>query len=233
MSLLKILKESFEMLVKRPQLFVPRIFSAALSSLALIGWITGYIGTINLLAFFPLITVIGAFTPVMVSSMVRNDGKNLLERGFKESLELWRPILGFTFLTIFLGFLTAIPSWIGFAAFYITGEIFFLALGVLLSFLLVAAIGFVFYFVPITILEEGNLFSSLKGSIHTSGKNGKDVMALTLFSLAVLGASSLATGQLRDFGLSVFFLGRMFSSIVGTYLIVVSPKYYLEEKHGS
>jgi hypothetical protein len=41
------------------------------------------------------------------------------------------------------------------------------------------------------------------------------------------------TGRLRDLGLSMFFAGRMISSIVGTYLIVVSPKYYLEEKYGS
>jgi membrane-anchored glycerophosphoryl diester phosphodiesterase (GDPDase) len=234
MSLLKILRESFEMLLERPQLFVPRLFSATLSSLAVIGWVTGNLGSLLFLAFFPLITVLGAFTPIIVSSMVKAEqDKNLLRKGFSEALNLWKPILGFALLTIVLGFLASIPASIGVAASYITGNIVYAAVGVSLALLITLLIAFSIYFVPITLLENKGIIESFRESMNTSRDNRKEVLALTFFSFAVLLVSSLVTGRLRDLGLSMFFAGRMISSIVGTYLIVVSPKYYLEEKYGS
>jgi hypothetical protein len=42
--------------------------------------------------------------------------------------------------------------------------------------------------------------------------------------------SSYFTGWLRDIGLIVFAAGRMVSAVVGTYILVVSPQYYLEKE---
>jgi hypothetical protein len=231
MSLYKILKSSFEMLLERPQIFVPRILSASISSLALIGWILGYLGSIQFLVLFPLITVLGAFTPVIVSSMVKAAGDaRLLKKGFEEALHLWKPIFGFAFITMILGFLASLPISVGLAATYFTGEIIYLAIGGSIGLLITLFIAFSIYFVPITILENKGIVDSFKDSFRTSSRNRKDVMLLTLFSVIVLGASSLTTGQLRNIGLSMFFLGRIISSIVGTYLIVVSPNYYLKRE---
>lgn len=229
-NLADILRDSFEMLLDRPQLFAPRIFSSSLSSLVIVGWAVGQLGTLQFLALFPFITVIGSFTPVIVSSMVKNrEDEKPLKTGFKDSLHLWKPVLGFTVVTILLGFVNSIPLAAGLTATYMTGEIMFLVAGLFISLLMLLTIAFSFYFVPITLLETGNLFGSIKDSVNTSRNNRREVTLLMVFSLIVLTASSLTTGQLRNFGLAIFFLGRMISSIVGTYLIVISPHYYLKQ----
>jgi len=231
-NLRKVLKESFSMLFDRPQLFVPRLFSASISSLAVIGWVAGVISEIEFLMFFPVIAILGAFTPVMVSSMVRNDENgNILKKGFNDSLSLWKPIIGLMGFTVFLAFVNSIPLSLGLMAASITGNMVYLVLGSSISILFLLIISFGLYFVPISIIENKSFFESLNEGFSASNRNRTEVVVLIVFSLAVLGASSLVTGYLRDIGLAVFFLGRMASSIVGTYLLVVSPKYYLEEKY--
>lgn len=228
-NLLKILNKSFEMLFDRPQLFVPRLLSASISSILIIGWAAGTITEIQFLAAFPLVAVIGAFTPVMVSSMVKNEAGNILKKGFDDALSLWKSIAGLTVFTIFLAFLNSLPLSIGIMATYLTGEIIYTAIGGTISLAILLCISFGLYFVPISIVENRSFLKSLQDGVSTSKRNRNEVITLTLFSLAVLAASSLVTGHLRDIGFIVFFLGRMASSIVGTYLLVISPNYYLEE----
>jgi membrane-anchored glycerophosphoryl diester phosphodiesterase (GDPDase) len=225
---LEVLRQSFRMLLDRPKIFVPKLVSAVFSSAVLIGWVSGFIGSLGFLIFFPFVVVAGAFTPVIVSAMVKKqDERKLLVYGIKQSLRKWKTVMGFALLTFFLAFLASIPASLGLFASLVTGNIVFLAAGAIISLVAVFASGFIFYFIPITVLEEKNLFESLRVSFKTSKSHSREVMLLLLFSFLVLAASSLATGWLRSFGFLVFFTGRIVSSVIGTYLIVVSPQYYL------
>ena len=226
-----VLKESFEMLFEKPKLFVPRLFSASVSSLMIIGWFTGFLTTTQFLASFPIVAVIGAFTPVIVSSMVEEkEEKNALKKAFTDSLQLWKQVLGLTLLTMFLAFLNSLPLSLGLIITYITGNSLYLFAGGLISLLILLGISFGLYFVPISLVKDRELFVGLQNAFSTSNRNRREVFTLTLFSLAILLASSTVTGRLRDIGFTVFFLGRMVSSVVGTYLLIVSPHFYLSQE---
>jgi hypothetical protein len=219
------------MLRERPVLFVPRLVSTGLSTSLIVAWFSGWLGSFLFIAFFPLLAVLGAFTPVMVSSMVeKEDRENLLRHGLYESLSLWPQIAGLTLLTAFLAFLNSLPLTLGMLATYVTGNIVYAATGIALSLVFLLGVSFGLYFVPISLVADGDFFKSLRSSFNASNNNRKEVVALTLFSLAVLVASSYVTGWLKDIGLLVFSVGRMVSAVVGTYLLVISPQYYLENE---
>jgi len=227
-ELRKIFRESFEMLFERPQLFLPRLVSTGVSSILIIGFIAGWVNYAQFLLSFPLVAILGAFTPVMVSSMVKNEGGNVLKKGFRDAANLWKSVAGLMLFTLFLAFVNSLPLSLGLMAYYITGNIIFPIIGGIISLIILLTISFGLYFVPISIIENRSFLQSLEDGFSTSKENSREVVLLTLFSLAVLAASSLVTGYLRDIGFAVFFLGRITSAIIGTYLLVISPKYYLE-----
>lgn len=232
-ELARIFNSSFEMLLERPTLFIPRLVSTGLSTALIVAWFSGWLGSLLFILAFPLIAVIGAFTPVMVSSMVeKEDRENLLKHGLYESISLWKQIVGLTLFTLFLAFANSLPIALGMIASYITGNIVYAAIGMALSLVILLAVSFGLYFVPISIVRKKNFFQSLQSSFNTSNSNRKEVIVLTLFSIVVLVASSYFTGWLKDIGLLIFSTGRMVSAIVGTYLLVVSPQYYLEKEDG-
>jgi hypothetical protein len=229
MSLFGVLRSSFELLFERPELFVPRLFSSLLTSFLLVSWILGWIDVLILMGFMPLVTLVGAFTPVMVSSMVeKKEAENgLLWKGLKESLALWKEVLGFTVLTFVLAFVNSLPLSIGLSFSLVTGNFVYAVLGGAMSFLMLLGISWGFYFVPISLVKEKKFFEGVENALGASSRNRKEVLILIIFSLAVLGAASLTTGYLRDIGIAIFLIGRVASSIVGTYVLVISPNYYL------
>lgn len=232
MSLFQILKDSFELLADRPKLFVPRFISTLTSSTLLVLWITGYISTVLFAALFPLTAVLGIFTPLIVSSMVEKKSKErLLTKGFKEALDLWKQVLLLSLITLVLAFVNSLPLSFGLVATMITRNILFLILGSSLSLAMLFAVSWGIYFMPISMIKEHNFSKAVKNALNTSSENNKEVVVLTLFSLAVLGAASFTTGYLRDIGILVFLIGRILSSIVGTYILVISPNYYLQQRH--
>lgn len=230
MKLAEILIDSFKMLFTRPVLFAPRLLSSALSSLLLIFFVARYIGITELLIAFPVIAILGAFTPVIVASMVEKEKeKEILQKGIKDALNLWKPVIGFTLITIVLAFFASLPLSLGMTAFILTANYLYLLIGLGISLLILLAMSYTFYFVPISLVEEEKLFNGMKNAFGTSNQNSKEVLILTLFSFAIFVAASLTTGILRDIGLAVFFFGRLGSSVISTYLLVISPNYYLSE----
>ena len=229
MELAETLYESFLMMLERPQLFIPRLVSTVLGSVLIIGWITEMVSTKLFFLLVPIDLIIASFAPVMVASMVKQENrKDILMKGFRETLGHWKPVIGLAAITLLLSFITALPLGIGASAYLITDKLIYALIGGILSLTIVFAVAFGLYFVPITIIESGRLSKSLSNSFKTSSKNRAEVTALVLFSLAVLVFSSMMTGILRDIGLAVFFTGRVISSVVGTYILVISPNYYLK-----
>ncbi|MFB6158802.1 MAG: hypothetical protein ABEJ95_04030 [Candidatus Nanohalobium sp.] len=155
------------------------------------------------------------------------DNGSSVRGAFRDSLKLWRSLLGLTALTVLLAFLNSLPFSLGLTAYLSTGDSFWVLLGGGVSLVSLVAIGFALYFVPVTLLKKKDLMESLQDSFSVSRRNRGEVLGLTVFSILVLSAASLTTGYLRDLGLAVFYIGRVVSSVVGTYVLVVSPSYYL------
>ena len=231
MKITKILRDSLRMLSERPELFIPRIISSGLSSVLIVLWMIGWLGTFAFMTLTPILAILGSFTLVMVSSMVeKEEDEMLLSKGLHESLGLWKQVLGFTGLTMIIAFINSLALSIGLVATLTTGEVLYAGIGAAITLLFLIAASFGLYFMPISLIKERKLFKSVDSAVETSNRNRKEVIILILFSLAVLGISSVTTGYLRDIGLTLFFAGRMISSVVGTYLLVISPKYYLSER---
>lgn len=228
-----ILRSSFKMLLDRPQLFVPRLVSASFSS-ALFAYILldGIVlaDAYVMLAGLPALIVLGVFTPVMTAAMVRiKDGKKLLMRGFSEALENWKGMLALIALSTGILLLTGIIYTVGLGAAIITESIALLIVVLMLNVLIALVAGFYLYFTPIAILDDRGARESLRKAFNSSNRNRKEVSLLMLFSFTLLLLSSTVSGTLRTLGITAFVLGRLSSSVTGTYLLVISPNYYLQE----
>jgi hypothetical protein len=124
--------------------------------------------------------------------------------------------------------ISLIPFYAGVAALVIYGAILPAVIGGLLSAVMVLAVVYGIYFLPVTLIDN-NLGKSFRESFSTSRNNSREVTALLMFSLALLGLAAFTTGSIRNLGIAGFIFGRAISSIISTYTVIISPKYYLEE----
>jgi hypothetical protein len=138
-------------------------------------------------------------------------------------------VLGSTLAFFLAGALTAVPTVAGLLIFQATSSYTALALGLLLSIAAVLLTGFASYFLPITLIRNG-VVDGFRESASFSSSNRNEVTALIVFSFLLFGVSAASSGVMQTLGTIGFILGRLTSAVVGTYLIVVSPKYYLEKE---
>ncbi|MFB6144280.1 MAG: hypothetical protein ABEJ98_03120 [Candidatus Nanohaloarchaea archaeon] len=224
----RVLRESFRLLVEEPRLFVPKLISATLSSLWMLGLISGRIPYLYAVAALPAIGFIGVFVSVMVASMVKSRGDEVLVNGFRDTLQRWRSVAVATGAVLFTGFVVSLPFSLGLYSYLIQGSTVFLLAGSAVTLLLLLVFSFAAYFLPIGLYEKKGFLDGLRSSVTVSAGNARDVSALTLFSFAMLGVAAVAGSGLEVLGAAGFLIGRLTSSVVGTYLFVVSPSYYLE-----
>lgn len=226
-----VLVESFRMMFDRPVLFIPRLVSTGFSSTVFILLAMGMISQVQFLLFFPVILLLGGFVPVIVSSMVEHDGEDLLMSSIRESLGLWRQVFGLIALILVISLVNSVPLSLGILGYILTQNIIYPVVGGFLSLVILIAVTFGLYFVPISIIKRDNLFQSLEEGLNKSRQNSKEVMALTLFSIAIFVISALLeSGNPKKIGFIVFFLGRITSAVVATYLLIISPKFYLKQE---
>ncbi len=226
----EILLKSFQLLWKEPRLFLPKLVSTFLSSIWILGSISGQLTTFQMLISFPLILVIGVFVSLMVASMVKNrESKSILKDGFLEASKSWKAIIPTAVFFLITGFVVVIPLGIGLTYFIQFGNILALVVGSALSLLLVLGISFLSYFLPITLLEKGSFASGFKKSMQSSRKSSRTVVILTLFSMILLLLAFASSKYLQALGYVGFLVGRLLATTVNTYLFVISPSYYLEQ----
>lgn len=226
MSLGSILRKSMHELRERPVYFIPRLISTSISSV----WFLYMIQKPDIQTYLltaPLIILMGLFVPVMVAYMVENDAG--LAEGFQATLKRTDKILGSTLAFFLAGAVTAVPTVAGLLVYQISGSYTALALGLLLSIAAVLVTGFASYFLPITLIRNG-VIDGFRESASFSSENRKEVTALIVFSFLLFGVSAASSGVMQALGTIGFILGRLTSAVVATYLIVVSPKYYLEKE---
>lgn len=239
MNLYRILVESFQLLKDEPRFFVPRLFSTCISTIWFILVFDNYVlnlaslqlSRLELAAYLvsgPFIAFLGVFVSIMLAYMVDN-GPNLTE-GFFYTINRFKSLLGVTLGIMLLGFLVSIPLFAGFILYPVLGIQFLLATAAF-SFLLFAASAFAIYFLPIAVVENSNVFASLKDSIRSSRRNSREVAAMLVLSLLLLAVAGIAQGALQTLGYIAFALSRFLSALTTTYLFVVSPKMYIYSKN--
>ncbi|MFB6144992.1 MAG: hypothetical protein ABEJ99_00630 [Candidatus Nanohaloarchaea archaeon] len=225
----KVLVDSFRMLYRRPKIFAPKIVSMAMSSTLLILFLSSRIDYFTMLVLLPILGMVGLFASVMVAYMVKEEGQdNILKNSFYAALSRWKPAAAVSIVILVIGFVTAIP--LTFALFYYaeTGSVLAVTVGVVIAVAAVLLAGFASYFLPITLLEENSLKGSILDSFRTSRENSKEVTLLLLVSLILLGVAFASDSYLQVLGYAGFIVGRVISTVVNTYLFVVSPTFYLE-----
>lgn len=237
MNIINVLLDSLKLLKRRPQLFLPKMTSALISS----AWIIVLFNMLQsrqlqqLLNYYtvttPLIILLGVFVPLMTAEMIRDrDRKNLLKFSFMKTLENWKKVIGVTFLMFMILFATSMPAIIGMIGMQLTGTLSLGVLGIAVSFLMIIGLSFLIYFLPISVLSENSLIEGVQSSMNTSMKNRREVAVLMVFSFGLFLIAFASQGATRNLGFAAFIFGRLLSATVTTYTFVISPNYYLKEK---
>lgn len=230
----KVLRESFRLLLDRPKLFVPKVFSTVTASLFLVGILSRArsLSGVETSVLVPamlggvfLLTMIGVYSSMMLSHMVK-EGSSLIE-SFSGVGDKAVNVLGATLAILGFGVVIWLVTALGYALFYITGEIIITYFIVISLLLMTLGFSYVSYFLPVTLLE-GGVISAIGSSYETSRENKGVVTALLVFSLVLLALAISSTGYLEKLGYAGFVAGRLVSTVVNTYIFTVSPAYYLE-----
>lgn len=229
-SIINVLTDSFQLLRERPRFFVPKLVSTFMGAL----WAIGLFSQTGPLYVYGLtglpLAAVSLFVSVMLASMVESrESGTVLRDGFQGALSRWREIV-LSFLAFMLvGLLMYVPFAAGFATYYLTGELVFLAAGVFLSLVMLLGLSFLSYFFPISLLEKGSVLEGFRGSASTSLGNSWEVISLTLLSFVLLAVAAVTPDAgMATLGYVGFFVIRMVSGVVTTYIFVVSPNYYLQ-----
>lgn len=237
MNIINVLLDSLKLLKKRPQLFLPKLSSALISSLwTIFLFILFQQRNLQALSMYyvitlPLIILLGVFVPLMTAEMIRNRNQdNLLKISFMKTAGYWKKIIAMSFTMLFIIIATSAPAAAGFIAFYMFDQVIYGVLGLLTSLLMILAASFLIYFLPISVISKDTFMSGLESSVETSMDNRREVSLLMVFSFGLFILAFASQGVMRQLGFAAFIFGRLLSATVTTYTFVISPNYYLKEK---
>lgn len=232
-NLTKVLYDSFQTLFRKPKMFLPRLISTSISTL----WVLTLPGfsplgstSVSLSSIFyylvpvPLIMFLGVFVSVMLAEMVAEDPS--LKRSFSAALNRWRTLLFTSIGLILATVLLYIPTALGGAATFLSGNFLFAFLGFVLSMVFLFGFSLAIFFLPVSLSEGLGVFDGFLNSVKTSRTNSFEVTALTLFGFVLLLAAFLMQGILQKIGVIGFVVSRFLSAVTTTYILVVSPKMY-------
>lgn len=235
-SIIEILRKSFILLREQPKLFVPKIISTLSASLFLVYLLSSPAkisemapgsALVFLLGSLLGLSVLGVFSSMMLSSMVRSSDTSLYI-SFFDVLEKGSNVLKASFATIGFGLVLSSVFTAGYWAFAITGNPVYLVLSFVIFVVSILAVSYLGYFLPVTLLLENNFTSAFGSSMKKSGENRRFVTVLLIFSVALIGVAFFSAGFLETLGYIGFVVGRLISSIANTYIFTVSPTYYFE-----
>lgn len=232
-----VLAESFSLLLEKPKLFLPKLVSTLTASLFMVlllsrlnsGSQPSPVFTAMIFPGLVLISLLGVYSSMMLSSMVMNsDGS--LRRSFRDVGGSIRNVALAAAGFVLLGFMISTVPLAGYIAYIVSGNLAALLAGVLSFIVVVLAVSYASYFLPVTLLERKGIRSAVKGSYTASEQNRSAVIGLLLFSLVLVAVAVSSTGYLEKLGYVGFVAGRLVSSVVNTYVFTVSPAYYMESR---
>ncbi|MBD3388531.1 MAG: hypothetical protein GF416_05635 [Candidatus Altiarchaeales archaeon] len=253
MELAAVLRDSFKMLRSHPKMFLPRMLTTALYTiftLYSIGITADFVlmkdpemvsvflwKTAILFAALPLLYVVDILSYAMYPRMVadlKSSGDVGLSLALKDALKAWKVVLALgcavfaslVFVSTVAAFFQILHALTGFFAFTVLAALSGIAL-------IIAFSVFVFFVVPMAVLEGKGVNDSFRNSFKLGLENWKELTGLnSLFAFLALSTMILVlTAEINDsltlISLSAFALARMVQAVVYTYLSVVNPAVYL------
>lgn len=231
MELFSLLTESFRKVTINPKLFLPKIFSTVFASTLLLVFLDSpqkvvtasgspFNAVLLTLGLVFLMGAIALFASLMVADMAYRE-EYLFFKSLKKVAGNTRSVLVFTSVTTLLALsmpLVVVLLW----QFH---SVQAAALGFLASLVVIFLFGYYGYFLPVTLLDSG-VGAAFRKSLKLSRKSRKEVLPLTLFSFVMVGAAFVLEGRLRYLGYAGFVTARLVSTVVNTYVFVVSPELY-------
>jgi hypothetical protein len=235
-EIVQILEDSFKLLMRKPRLFVPKIFSTLTASLFLVFLLSSPsriaqmnpVNAISLMvgALF-MLSLLGVYSSMMLSSMVKSSNSSLYA-SFIDVLGKYSNVLKASTASITAGLGVGVVFTAGYWLYLSTGNPVYIFLAGFFFLSSVIAISYLGYFLPVTLLVEKNFKSAFGSSMKSTGENRKVVLVLLLFSVALIGLAFFSAGFLEKLGYIGFVVGRLVSSVANTYIFTVSPTYYFE-----
>lgn len=249
-SFLKILKDSFLAVVKFPKLFFPKLCIAALYGVLMLftaGLFESALGVLQnpsgssiilqnaflLLALLFIVLIIDTLTNAAYSFMVLDFLKKRdvrLVNAFRLALGKALVVIPAVLSTLAIFLILASPLIIAGSYFLLSGEISYAVICFFAIILLELFVTIAFYSVyPESAFRKQGFLQVISSSFRISCKNLALVSKLSLFSLAVSGASLAVAFFAQGIeGLAVFVLLRILTAVLATYQIVLNPVFYLE-----
>lgn len=231
MNFKTLLKESYSALNKEPILFTPKIFSAIISSTWIIMILRSFPNPSIYLYTLPIIIGATVFATFLLVEMIKNlETKNNIKfkTVLKQTLEKSKSILSYLLFILISSLTIALVTLSGIYIYSLTNNIAILSILLSLSLFLLMFTSVLFYFLPVTIGLENGFKQGLRGSISFANNYRKEVIILFTISLFLLSAGFLLQGFLELLGYAGFFLSRVVSAGISTYLFVLSSELYSE-----
>ena len=246
MGFINVVKNSFSLLRRKPQIFLPKLVLNIAWSII---WLT-LATTLKRPAtygsghYILLGTVLLVATPVNVwifnsyVFMVRQFREKRFSMGtaFKKGFRKMPQSLSSMAITSFLSVLTSLPGIIMSIQGMSSGNNLLTYLGYLWTGGAVTAVFIGFYLVPASVISGKESFSNnFRNGFKASVEMKKETTILALISLILLFSTLLLEGVLRKIGMAGYFGFRMVYGVVNVYILLLNPSLLMDyqRKNGS
>ncbi|MBN2014613.1 MAG: hypothetical protein JW778_05490 [Candidatus Altiarchaeota archaeon] len=219
MSVFHVLRDSFNLLLKKPKIFLPNLFASSLyafSELVLVKVSIDIMSMVQyspvyppmedlrssllvflgVLLFFPVIGVIDLVTYSMYPAIVadyNSGGVVSLRKAFRDALSAWRVWLALGVIFLFFAFFVFVLIGIFAVVAFVLNNLLILFIGAVLFIILVLLFMLVVFFVmPVGVIEKSGIVESFRESFSLGLKHPGEVVFLNVFILVVVIAAFLA-----------------------------------------
>lgn len=239
MGFRQILSSSFQLLIERPLLFLPKLLDAVVWSWF---WLTAAHGLTDPSSLtVPELQTMLLFLLIMLPIQIwlyngyfiivrqyHTDSIDMIQ-AFREGLIKLPEGFGAFILPFLIGTVLALPGTLLFIAGVAGGDPMLQAAGLILASLAVIGTGILFYFAPVSVIlgDRGFLDEFMRG-YRTSQENRHEVLLITLLSFGLLGLTTVLEGRLEQIGVAGFVAGRLVSSVINLYVLLINPVFLLE-----
>jgi len=253
MDVLRVLKESLQLLRAKPKVFIPRLVTTAIYSLYLLymAWAAADLTfpiqpekaasmlfpSLLVLASLPLLYFIDILSHAMYPRIVadfRKGNKISLRESLKDGLRAWKVVVALELVLFAFVFIIAAPASVFAATYVYTGNIVPLAIASALAFCLIIAFAVLMFFVvPSAVLEKRGVVESFSKSMRLGVEHRGSLLKLNILFTALLGvtlavAYYVKADNLLSLASAALFVGvRLLEAVTYTYVSVTNPTAYI------
>lgn len=232
-------REAFDLLRDRPLLFLPRLVVLTIMSLVWL-WFASLIQNPTALVIgdlYQMLAILVLMAPIqllmynfyfIVVDQNQDDAIDLRE-AFKRGVHRL-PRAGIVFgLAVAIMTVVSTPGILMVVYGWQTQFLWYVAIGLIGSMVVMLGIATLFYFTPVTVVISDQPFTqAFKTGMHRSVSNRGIVLAITLISFILLSIGTVAEGSLGTIGLIGFVGVRLVNGVISVYLLLVNPALFYE-----